>query len=649
MYKSILFSSAYATDTAGIYELQNIGGITRRTGPYRCKFDMSAKNVPTLKGSVVRTLLELIKGEESAVTVLSPTPGTYVSMFRKDGYEYQAMGTWGENLINKEFSASRRKNGARKWQALKNVGQNSDDTPTEFMLAMYFALLKDLRHMPCNGPVLKTTAEAEADDWDKDWQRLTNAYGGANAGTPFEESDDEPLFRTCNAVMYLCDEAQGFSTPLLVGGNILPLNDVKARSLISAGAVEVFGKMDEDRSTEKLPVNLGELKKWIAAKFPGKVTNTTADPETEALICSGHPDDWPVSPALLDIVSMYLSTRDTDHPMLNISYRGETGTGKSEDMKVLSEVLHKPLYVVTCSSLTRTEDFMSQQRPNTAGSEGTDTQLPDIDTIQTFPDIAYEQITGMAKEDATPSECLKAMLEKGTSGGSPFILVYATYLLGLISGGIVEIQESSRIKDPGVLVGLNEFCRQDAVIPLADGRTERRNHETLVVFTDNFGYESTRRKDPSVKRRFDADFIAAPLTDIEVKARLKMGLKNTPYQDKLMPALDSMISVWRTIKESCRDEDLQEEVPWTDLNNWVHLLGRQGEYRGYLDTTIDKTCQEAILNKLIEDRESEESVSEISLAISADLCGIADIIMSNGAEESEEEEPGTAQESSNED
>ena len=68
--------------------------------------------------------------------------------------------------------------------------------------------------------------------------------------------------------------------------------------------------------------------------------------------------------------------------------------------------------------------------------------------------------------------------------------VESNYVKALEHGYIVEVQEISRIRDAGVLVGLNEYDRAGAMIPLVDGRFVRRHPDAMVVYTDIMGFWS---------------------------------------------------------------------------------------------------------------------------------------------------------------
>lgn len=81
---------------------------------------------------------------------------------------------------------------------------------------------------------------------------------------------------------------------------------------------------------------------------------------------------------------------------------------------------------------------------------------------------------------------------KQETGRPEFVHVVANYVKALVNGYLCEIQEPSRIRDSGTLVGLNEFNRPDAVIPLMNGAYALRHKDAICVFTDNVGYGASR-------------------------------------------------------------------------------------------------------------------------------------------------------------
>lgn len=608
---SYLLKSKLSTDTDAYAELAK-AGVTR--------FDMESKSAfrkgevepraVVLRGVLWKVISDYLKMENSPICITKIADGSYAAEQRNpDGSITVASLQFSETKC-RSFKAVTLSN-PKCLKSFSSVGTNGDKTDTSVFIAPYLFALQEMAES-ANAPQMFKEGAAQ---FKHDLDELTVASAMDALLDENGELTDENYVKTVFRVSDALDYALGTgnaSAPLFTSsGAIESLRDVDIFNL--KGGVVLMGKpnvlADASEKTDGIkagiPTTLGGLKEYIREIF--KPTARDWTDEQRSLIVSGYPEDWPISEAVFDILHLYYDTKASATPMLNISYRGRTGIGKSEDMRVISQAAGLPLYVITCGSTTRTEDFLSRQVPAT-GIEEAAAAFPTVEEIEMFPADVYEQITGQQREDASPDDCIHAMLAKGAASDSGFIITYAAYLLGLMGGGLVEVQEASRIKDPGVLVGLNEFCRRKAKIPLADGRVVERNPDTLVVWTDNIGYESCRKKDPSVKRRFDADIIAPDLTDEQILSRVQHGFKPNPgFKTE---AFKPMLELWRSVGEFCKEEEYNEEVPWTDFRNWVNLLNIQGSYRGYDSKTIRKTFCEAITNKFIEDSDTETAVND---------------------------------------
>ena len=178
-------------------------------------------------------------------------------------------------------------------------------------------------------------------------------------------------------------------------------------------------------------------------------------------------------------------------------------------------------------------------------------------------------LTGIEDDNATCDMCLKAYADaavaRAGNGSARFKHVESNFVKALTRGYIVEIQEISRIKDAGVLVGLNEYDRPGAIIPLVDGSFKRRHPDAMVVYTDNVGYASCRAIDPSVLRRMSIIIDSYDMPRADVIARV---LYNTDFPDSSM--LDQMYDVWSAIQEYCQEHDISDgTVSVTELEMWA--------------------------------------------------------------------------------
>lgn len=282
--------------------------------------------------------------------------------------------------------------------------------------------------------------------------------------------------------------------------------------------------------------------------------NTHSWTDEEKELIPTFPDDFPVPAESVKMAKKYLSTKEDIRPMVNFMWRGITSYGKSTGVEVMAALLDMPLLRMTCHSNMETQQFLSDFVPDT--SEVKTNNLPNFETIMYSPEQAYFQLTGTENENATPQMCLEAYGEavaKQNSSTPRFKHVVSNYVKALINGYIIEVQEVSRIKDSGVLVGLNEYDRPNAVIPLIDGSYARRNPNSIVVFTDNVGYVSCRPIDPSVIRRMSFIIDSYELPKDKVIERIKY---NTQYNDKQV--IEGCYNIWLDIQTYCHEHDINE-------------------------------------------------------------------------------------------
>ena len=269
------------------------------------------------------------------------------------------------------------------------------------------------------------------------------------------------------------------------------------------------------------------------------------------------PDDFEVPQEVLRIANLFVRTQADRRPMVNFMWRGPTSYGKSTGVECLAALLHTPLLRFTCHSATETQDFLADFVPDTSSS--TDVNgLPTAEDMVIDPVASYEKITGTHKTDATSDECLSAYASvagKGSSSSPKFKFVESTYVRALTNGYIIEVQEASRIRNPGTLVGLNEFDRPGSIIPLINGEFKRRSPHALAIFTDNIGYASCRPLDPSVLRRMSLIIDSDELTKDQLYARVKYNIGDVSKQ-----VLDTCYTLYNAVLEFCKVNDMMDSA-----------------------------------------------------------------------------------------
>ena len=398
------------------------------------------------------------------------------------------------------------------------------------------------------------------------------------------EFDPTGIYYLCDAVYYGTKKNEIKIT--MPGGNV----DMLSGSSVAVGALNGAVLC----GAPELITNAGAKKSGASAltfaqakrRF-AKWADTMEWTEEEEKLIPVFPDDYPVMPETVKLCSRYVGTREDKRPMVNFMWRGITSYGKSTGVAMMAALLHMPLLRVTCNSGMETQDFLSNIVPvSESGVHNVSGELPSFEEIAMDPATAYFTMTGEENEDADCQACLDAYArivasQSGTTDRL-FKQVKSPYVEALEHGYIVEIQEISRIKDSGVLVGLNEYDRPGSIIPLVDGGTVTRHPNAIVVYTDNVGYVSCRPVDPSVLRRMAFIIDSYQMSKEDALDRV---VYNTGFSDKAM--LNQMYEVWDKIHSHCADKDITEgTVSLTELEMWCQCVIADG-YSNLRENCID--------------------------------------------------------------
>ena len=377
-------------------------------------------------------------------------------------------------------------------------------------------------------------------------------------------------------------------------------------------------------------MTIGEAKKEFAAFASHR--NWSAG---ELMMIPYFADNTPVMPETIRIARRILGTRDAVNPVCNIMWRGVTSFGKSTGVRQLACIFNMPLLILTCHPGMEITEFKSTFVPESeddgievdvtavALTGDTDTQMsPELkDAVQYVSQMEREEresfLSGkhfyiaammdtegaafslfgkdvqMNSEDLCnvyseticyfrekPLRLKIAHLETDDQTETPkqenrpgFKHVTSPYVKALVNGYIVEIQEPSRIRDSGVLVGLNEYDRAGAVLHLMNGGKARRHKDAICIMTDNVGYASCRPIDPSVLRRQGMIIDSYELPEQMVKDRVR---RNTGCADTA--TLDRCYKLWNMVREYCETNSITEgSVSPMELERLVQAVMLDGE------------------------------------------------------------------------
>ena len=438
----------------------------------------------------------------------------------------------------------------------------------------------------CMLPIAASMWSGPKDDLDAICQQYA-------AGTPFDEG---AFRRVCDTLVVMLN--QSLVDVSIPGGNINLLTKTSVTSGSLSGS-EICGHADllnggmQNVSSAKKNVSFAGAKKMFAA-FAANHTWSAA----ERALIPQFPDDYPVPPEAIDIAAKFVNTRQNKRPMNNFMWRGITSYGKSTGIELMAGFLGIPLLRMTCNSTMETQNFLSDIIPDTDAANTA--EMPDFSEIAADPASAYYKLTGVEDENATCQMALEAYGKAAASSGSVarYKFVESNYVKALEHGYIVEVQEISRIRDAGVLVGLNEYDRAGAMIPLVDGRFVRRHPDAMVVYTDNVGYASCRPVDPSVIRRcaFVIDSYELPKEVLLSRVRY-----NTEFSDNAL--LEKMYTVWEAIAKHCKENDITEgSVSATELEMWAQSVQVDGM------KNVLENCRRCVVSKATSVIEEQEEI-----------------------------------------
>ena len=324
--------------------------------------------------------------------------------------------------------------------------------------------------------------------------------------------------------------------------------------------------------------------------------------EEEKRLIPVFPDDYPVLPEALKFARLFVRTRDDQRPMSNFLWRGITSYGKSKGVELMAAFLNMPLLRVTCHATMETQNFLSEFVPDNSNAHA-GAQLPSFESIALDPISAYKELTGLDDENATPQACMDAYAAAAAAqntGGARFKHVESNFIKALSKGYIVEVQEISRIKDPGVLVGLNDYDTPNSVIPLVDGSQTRRHPNAMVVYSDNVGYVSCRPVDPSVIRRMAYVIDSYELSKADVIARV---VYNTGFTDR--PLLEKLYEVWNQVAIFCKEREITDgSISVTELEMWAQAIQADNMDKN----TVYENCQNCLISKATSDIDEQKAI-----------------------------------------
>lgn len=316
--------------------------------------------------------------------------------------------------------------------------------------------------------------------------------------------------------------------------------------------------------------------------------------------------NWPldmiVPPEIVKDILRYIESLETATPFVNFEWKGKTGYGKSTGVEIMAQILDLPLTRITCSSNTDIEKFLYQYVPDGKGNCAIE-ELPTYEDIMLDPDAAYQRLTGELIEGVAYQTVLEAYgkaFAQAYNKTPGYTLVESDYVQALRCGYIVEIQEPSRIRDSGVLPGLNNFDKPGAIIPRPDGSKCVRSPYAIVYMTDNVGYAGCRPMDASVIRRMCTVHTSYVVDKAMAMDRLKTNVPGlTDIQRK------RLYNIWEGIVRFCKDNEITEgDISIVELELWGAVVSWEGE------ADLLESCIDCVISKATNDPDTQEELIE---------------------------------------
>lgn len=449
-----------------------------------------------------------------------------------------------------------------------------------------------------------------------------------------------------------------FSTPTGLSGALVEEN------LISGWQPKYVQSTGTAQKAVSKNMNIGQAKDHFKAFSADRKWNMM-----EQMLIPFFPDDYPVMPEVIHIANRICNTQDDVRPVTNIMWRGITSYGKSTGIKQLAAVLNMPLLIITCHPGMELLEFLATCVPTgtcegimldtskisvptpkaavvrspyfsdamahiaTLSADDKEALLDATDFFMTAmmdTDMAAELLLGKTISIDANELCalycsvreelavaplhqkianLEAAGNKETTPDNrpQFKYVVSNYAKALINGYIIEIQEASRIRDSGVLVGLNEYDHAGASISLMDGSMARRHKKAICVITDNVGYASCRPIDPSVLRRQDLIIDSYELSKEMMQDRAR---RNTGCTDPTI--LDTCYDLWEKVSEFCAHNSITEgSVSATEYERFV-----QAVYYDGLDS-ITVNLNNCVISKATSSIEDQQEIRTTCATLNA--------------------------------
>ena len=284
------------------------------------------------------------------------------------------------------------------------------------------------------------------------------------------------------------------------------------------------------------------------------------DEEKEMMENNKTPDYYKPSENLIKTLrkiktSMY---RPENLQIKNILFEGPSGTGKTQDSKVLADMIGLPYTKITCGAdmdstsvlgaiypIVNEQDDIEKQKQLNRYNAYTDSDF------EYLADEIYTSLNGPKKDNIT-SQDARTLVDKRKrelyneigmdTNSEPKYVYYASEIVKAFENGwLLEIQEPTCIADAGVLSILNSALELNGVINLPT-RTVTRHPNFFCVITTNRNYEGCRPLNQAFRNRFQLTR-KVDLPDADKLRNILLNIthcKDTGFVDKFAAGMLSL-------------------------------------------------------------------------------------------------------------
>lgn len=348
------------------------------------------------------------------------------------------------------------------------------------------------------------------------------------------------------------------------------------------GHFQKFGVTNMSKRTHsQVAKKMGNISTFTGA-YAFSVNKLTTEQE---LLVPKLDSKYVINETLITCCEHIKATTGRPRPIRNILLRGEPGTGKSETYVGIAAGCHLPLYTFAANAMTEPFDLFGQFVPVDENGEQSGPKvpldkiisgLPSANDMSMDPVLAYQEITGLYKADATATDCMTAafnLAQKSidVSGGQQkFKFVPGQLIYAMKNGGVWGFDEVTLPQNPGVVPALNPAMDNTQSITLPTGEIIKRHPDCIFVGTTNIDLEGCRRMNQAWQDRCQLIIDMQEPDDAELITRIKAMTGFDDAKDGSLVDLDKFVRAYHEFKKIAKSKRLDDgTIGPRKLADWV--------------------------------------------------------------------------------